>query len=1145
MNPTTLGHYRLDGRLGEGGMGEVFRAFDTRLNRPVAVKVMRATGDGRIVSAQRFMREARAASALNHPNIVIIHEVGETPEGHPYFVQEFIDGVTLRSRLAGGHAPEAVADVGMQVARALGAAHTAGIVHRDVKPENIMVRADGLVKVLDFGLARHLEIDGAPESEQTQLQTMPGLLLGTPAYMAPEQAIGGTAGPAADIFALGIVLYEMVAGRRPFTAPTSVALIARIISDQPPPFAPAGEPVPRAMEELIFRMLEKDPERRPSARDVERQLAATTAATAAFDLPPALPASASKITVGRDVQRGQLLRAFGRVKSGRSLIVAVTGEPGIGKTSLVEEFFNDLLRRGDRPTVARGRCSESLAGAEAYLPILEVLDSLMRSGGGATIAPIIKTVAPSWYVQVATYSDGDTALTELREPAPAVSPERMKRELAALLQELSKRQPLVVFIEDLHWADVSTVDMLNYLAARFEDMRLLVVTNYRPSDMALAKHPFLGIRSDLQSRGLFEEIELRFLAPEDIERYLALQFPANRFPPDFAAAVHAKTEGSPLFMADLVRYLRDTGAIVEERGTWLLAGGVPAASRDLPESVRGMIARKIEQVDEDDRRLLLTASVQGSDFDSATAGEAAGMDPGDVEERLEALERVHVFVRRGEEHEFPDRTLTLQYQFVHVLYQNVLFGTLQPTRRAAISGAVAAALAKHHGSDVEAVAGRLAVLFEGARDFAAAARYFFMAAQRAVSLFAFREALALADRGIDGLRTLPNGPERKQLELGLQMIRGLCLRAVKGWAAPELESAFGRARQICQELHDPPELFPVLWNLTFFRMIRGDLAQVAADTKTLMAQAEAANQQPFLMAVDHVAGVSNEFIGNFAESHRLLERARERHVPAQHRAYNAMFGIDPGMVARAMSSRPLWALGYPDQALTRSHETIALGRQQRQPVTFVFALIVAQGIHLYRGESAEAIALGDEIVGLCREHEFAQEAEWARGFQASAMALQGRTPGAVAQLRSALDALQALRSGLTRTMFLSLLADALLRDGRPDEGLAAVNEGFAHAERTHEHGFLAELHRLRGELLAAQGDAAAAEESLRTALEVARNREAKSFELRAATSLAQMMATDGRAGDARALLAPVYGWFTEGHGTADLMAAQGVLAAIG
>jgi len=1145
LDITTLGHYRLDGRLGEGGMGEVFRAFDTRLNRPVAVKVMRLTGDGRIVSAERFMREARAASALNHPNIVIIHEVGDTPEGHPYFVQEFIDGVTLRARLGGRHTPEPVAEIGMQVARALAAAHAAGIVHRDIKPENIMIRGDGLVKVLDFGLARHVEIEGASEALESQLRTVPGILLGTPAYMAPEQAMGGTAGPAADIFSLGVVLYEMAAGRRPFTAPTSMALIAKIITDMPPLMSAAGADVPRALEDLVSSMLEKDPEKRPSARDVEKHLAAAHATTMAFELPPAMPAAAGKITVGRDAQRGQLLRAYGRVKGGRGLIVGVTGEPGIGKTSLVEEFFNDLARRGDRPTIARGRCSESLAGAEAYLPILEVLDSLMRGSGGAAIAATIKAVAPTWYVQVATHSDEGSVITELREPGAAVSQERMKRELAALLQDVSRRQPLVIFIEDLHWADVSTIDMLNYLAARFTDMRLLIVTNYRPSDMALAKHPFLGIRSDLQSRGSLEEIELRFLAPEDIERYLALQFPSNRFPPDFAGAIHEKTEGSPLFMADLIRYLRDTGAIIEERGMWLLAGGVPAASRDLPESVRGMIARKIEQVDDADRRLLLAAAVQGSDFDSATAGGAAGMDPGEVEERLEALERVHVFVRRGDEHEFPDRTLTLHYQFVHVLYQNVLFGSLQPTRRAALSAAVAAALVTHHGDEVEAVAGRLAVLFEGARDFAAAARYFFVAAQRAVSLFGFREGLALAERGISGLRGLPDTAERKQLELGLQMVRGLCLRAVKGWAAPELESAFARARQICQDLHDPPELFPVLWNLTFFRMIRGDLEQVAADTKTLMAQAETSGKAPYLMAVDHVSGVSNEFIGNFVASHEQLERARARHVPAEHGLYNAMFGVDPGMIARSMSARPLWALGYPDQALARSRETVALGRSQHQPVTLVFALIVAQGIHLYRGEAAEAIVLGDEIVALCTEYGFPQEAEWARGFQASAMALQGRTPGAVAQLRSALDALQALRSGLTRTMFLSLLADALARDGRADEGLAAVNEGFAHAERTSEHGFLSELHRMRGELLHMKGDESAAEESLRTALDVARNRQAKSFELRAATALARRLAASGRGDEARSVLAPVYAWFSEGRETADYKAAGAVLAATG
>src|SRR5690606_19274802 len=247
------------------------------------------------------------------------------------------------------------------------------------------------------------------------------------------------------------------------------------------------------------------------------------------------------------------------------------------------------------------------------------------------------------------------------------------------------------------------------------------------------------------------------------------------------------------------------------------------------------------------------------------------------------------------------------------------------------------------------------------------------------------------------------------------MVRGLALRSVKGWAAPELESTFARARQLCQELEDPPELFPVLWNLAFFRMIRGDLGVVRQETATLMALAESSQDPAYLMAVHHIAGVTAEFTGDVAESNRLLERARELHDPARHQAYNAMFGIDPGMVARAMSSPPLWTLGYADQALERRRETTALGRSQRQPVTPVFARVVAQGIHLYRGEYAEAIALGDEIVALCREYEFAQEAEWARAFQGSAMAAAGRVEEGVARIRDSLATMKALRSGLVRT----------------------------------------------------------------------------------------------------------------------------------
>ena len=1141
MHPTTLGHYRLDRRIGEGGMGEVFRAFDTRLNRPVAVKVMHA-GD-RPASAGVFLREARAASALNHPNIVIIHEIGETPSGDQFIVQELVEGQTLRAILNVDKAPLSfgtVLDVGSQVARALGAAHAAAIVHRDVKPENIMVRGDGFVKVLDFGVARRTDEGSSGLTTHTNFNTLPGTMTGTPSYMSPESVNGLVSGPPADVFALGVVLYEMATGRRPFEAQTPAAVVARILSDQPAPLSRVNPAIPKAFDELVQQMLRKEPELRPSMRDVERALSVSQMAA---DAAPVLPVR--RTTVGREAERETLLRAYGRVKDGRSLIVALTGEPGIGKTSLVEDFLADLPARGERPTIVRGRCSESLAGSEAYLPILEVLDGLLHRADGPSLTAVVRTVAPTWYVQVATPSVDVSGLGELRAASPAASQERMKRELGALFQEISRVQPLVLYIDDLHWADVSTIDILNYLTGRFADMRVMVLISYRPSDMAIARHPFLGIRSDLQSRGLFEEVGLRFLEPRDVEAYLALQFPGHQFPSDFAPAIHSKTEGSPLFMADLVRYLRDTGGVVEEKGAWVLARAVPDVPRDLPESVRGMIARKIEQVDERDRRLLLAASVQGSEFDSAIIGEALQMEAAEIEDRLETLERVHVFVKRGDEQEFPDRTLTLKYRFVHVLYQNVLYASLQPTRRAALSKSIVSALVAHHGAEAPAIAGRLALLFETARDFASSAKFFFIAAQRAVALFGFREALSLADRGLEGLRGLPDGPERQQLELGLQMIRGLALRSVRGWAAPELESTFTRARALCQQLGDPPELFPVLWNLAFFNMIRGDLALVREQTTTLMRQAEASHQPGYLMAVHHLAGVACEFTGDFVESSGHLERARELHVPAEHDDYNTTFGIDPGMVARAMSSRPLWALGYPDRAIARCRETIALCRSQRQPVTLVFAMIVAQGVHLYRGEARDAIALGDEIIALCREYEFPQEAEWARGFQASAMAIEGRSRDAVTQLRDSLAALQALRSGLTRTMFLSLLADALGRDERIDEGLVVVDEGFAHGERTTERGFVAELHRIRGELLLQAGRETEAEASLRTAVDVARQQQARSLELRAATSLARLLQSSGRLPGARAILEPVYTWFTEGHDTSDLVAARTLLSAIG
>ena len=1144
MPPATLGHYRLETRIGHGGMGEVYRAFDTRLNRLVAIKVMRSAED-RELAVDRFLREARAVSALNHPNIVVIHEVGETSEGDHFIVQELIDGATLRALLDGPMPLTRIAEIGAQIARALGAAHTAGIVHRDVKPENVMLRGDGFVKVLDFGLARSLALESSDETmTHVGLETMPGVIVGTASYMSPERINGIQCGPPADVFALGVVLYEMAAGKRPFVAPTALGIVTSIVAEQPVPLTRHNAAIPIAFDDLVQHMLAKNPERRPTARDVEQHLVAMQRLDTFVDQ-AAYTASARRTTVGRETQRAQLRRVYAGVRERRGLFVAVTGEPGIGKTSLIEDFLSELASSSAPPTLARGRCSERLAGAEAYLPVLEALDSLLNRRDGPAVDDTMKTCAPTWYLEVAKRTLEEVSLAQLRERTPLRSQERMKRELSTLLEELSRAQPLVLFVDDLHWADVSTIDILNYLAVRLSNMRVLVLVSYRPSDMALSQHPFLGVRRDLQARGLFEEIPLPFLEVDEIERYLALQFPSHRFPPDFPSVIHAKTEGSPLFMADLVRYLRNTGGVVEETGRWVVASALEDVPRGLPESVRSMIERKVEQVDEHDRRLLLTASVQGHRFDSMIVAEAADIDPGEVEDRLENLERVHAFVRRGHEQEFPDRTLTLTYQFVHVLYQNMLYASLQPTRRKALSGRVAEALLRHYGDLSSTIAGQLAVLLEGARNFAASAQYFLTAARHSVGLCAFREAVSLSDRGLSAIRALPDGPARKQLELRLVMIKGRALRSTSGWATPEVETVFDRARQLCQELDDPPELFPVLCSLAHFHMIRGNLRECRDRADALIVQAEQAANPAFLMAAHHLAGVSREFIGEMIESSAHLERARELHDPAEHATYSAMYGFDPGMLARAMTSRPLWALGFPDRADRRARETLDLARSQRQPTTLAFALVVMQGIHLYRGNFADALILGDELNALCGEYGLRQEAEWSRAFQGSAMAGAGRLEEGIDLLKDTLAVQQSMNAGLVRPTFLALLGEALLGAGRVGEGLEIVSEGLTHAERTFEGGYVAELRRVQGLLFHFAGNRDAAEDALRAALEQARGQKAKSFELRAASALARLLQASGRDSEADATLAPVYESFSEGHDTADLLSARAILSRIG
>ena len=1686
-------HYRIVEKLGAGGMGEVYLAEDTRLDRRVALKMLPAAFTQDAERVRRFMQEAKAASALNHPNIITVHDIGESESGR-FIVMELVAGRTLRAVIAEDNSVETLLALGQQMAKALSAAHAAGITHRDIKPDNIMVRDDGYVKVLDFGLARlrrRAEGGGMRDEEAETLlqQTMPGTVMGTVAYMSPEQARGETVSHPSDVFALGIVLYELATGRHPFKAETLVGYLHAITLQEPQPLTQWKPELPAALNALILRMLSKDVRQRPTAsevaqalREIERQmdrasgeavpLLSPSASLLAAEvetqiLPPHTPAATPKLnsiavlpfanisadeeneyfcdglaeellnalskidelkvaartsafsfkgknaeareigktlnvntvlegsvrkagnririnvqlvnaadgyqlwserydremkdifdvqdeitlavvgalkvkllgakkaavmkrytdnteayqlylkgrfqfgkyteagwgkaieyfeqalalesdyapayagiaeacsslwyfgydarpeviakeraaiaraleidaeladawrsqallqllidwdfsaaeqslaralalnpndalthawhavwltamgrreeavtaarrareldpfslvsgiiagwtlifaeryeesmgvaqalleidphfseacrllgtcywalenyaaaedalqqalvgeavplawanlcgvyahagrqaearqivqqiramreqhyvpavmlaycyafldeveeafvwleqafaerngelvfwgvlpeqfvsfrhdprftdllrriglpteeppqtdesleantmlltpnvsskpagapwaatstqrhTVGREPERNELRTAFNAARDGRGSLLCVAGEPGIGKTTLVEDFLAELT--ADRHcTIARGRCSERLAGTEAYLPLLEALESLLaadveqvsnllhreKTGAVEQVNNLLhreklKQLAPTWYAQVMPLAGDSEESARLLNEVKAASQERMKRELAAFLTAVATPQPLVIFFDDLHWADVSTIDLLSFLAGKFDALRVLIVVTYRPSDMLLAKHPFLQIKPDLQARGYCRELSLEFLTEAEIADYLALEFPRHAFPPDFARLIHAKTEGSPLFMADLVRYLRDRGVIAlqpspQDAGApsaWRLVQTLPDIERELPESVRGMIERKIAQLSEDDRKLLTAASVQGYEFDSAVVAQVLKLDADEVEERLEKLERVFAFVKLVSEAEFPNRTLTLKYRFVHVLYQNALYASLRVTRKATLSREVAQTLEGFCGEQRTNVANALAALYEVGREYARAADYYRLAAEHATQLFAYQEAVVLARRGLELLKSEPDTTARTRQELALQVTLSVPLGACRGLASQESREPFTRARELAQQLGDPPELWTIMVGQWRSYLVGGDnnMALKLAEEFLPLVRAKA----PAALIWGHQMMVSSfNYRGEFTSAcAHTKEMLAIRNPQSQDGEAVIYAGENPVMIGLFMGASSLWNLGYPEQALQQGQKALALARQNGSPFGLALATFLAAELHISRREDQRVREMAEECLALSTEHGFPQWMANGHICRGWALVAAGQVTAGLAQMSEGITAMHGFEADLGRSRYLALLGEACGVTGQLAEGLSLLDEALDFAEQSGERFFEAEIYRLRGELLSqSEAPQAEVEECFHQAIKVAQRQQAKSLELRAVMSLARLWQRQGKRAEARQLLADIYGWFTEGFDTADLQEAKALLGAL-
>jgi tetratricopeptide (TPR) repeat protein/predicted Ser/Thr protein kinase len=1128
-----INHYEIVSAIGAGGMGSVYKGRDTRLDRFVAVKLLSGASRDEL-SRRRFIQEAKTASALNHPNIITVYEVSSHGDSD-CIVMEYIEGRTLRTLAAAAPDIPALVRVFRQIAEALAVAHNAGIVHRDIKPENIMLRPDGYIKVLDFGIAR---LAKAPDGDETATSglTRAGAIVGTPRYMSPEQITGDTVEAASDIFSLGIVMYELVAGKHPFSGGSTPAALGAILSETPVPPSRVNPELPAALDELIVRMLSKEPVLRPAAADIALQLglladpSGTVAAVRAVK-----PKSTS---VGRDSEREELLGAFQTAAEGTWTLLCVAGEPGLGKTTLVEDFLASVAATNRTAWIARGHCSERLSGTDALLPWLESLESLIRGDGGDHAARLMRRFAPTWYLQVAP-ALGEATIEVLSTDLKSASPERVKRELHAFLEELCRVRPVILFFDDVHWSDVSTCELLGYVASKGQNLPMLVLSTYRPSTLVASKHAFLQLRLQLESKGCCRELPLCFLTRTDLERYAALMFGEHEFPLEFFDAIYAKTEGNPLFMSGMLRFLRDRRSVVQQDGKWILAQPPEEIVREIPASLRSMIQLKVDALPEADRHLLMAAAVQGVEFDSAVLSRVLSRDPIEVEERLQTIETTSDFVRLVAEQEMPDRTLSVRYRFVHVFYQNAMHASLTPSRRAALSRNIAHTLLAFHGDRVRALSGELALLFDTARDFPQAAKFYLQAARNAARVFAYPEAVLLANSGLRALQSVPDTPERAQLELPLSVTLGMSLMATTGYGAPEVIKTHIRSRDLCLKLNDRRRLFPVLWGLWSSYLIGGQHRHAVEIAQEMLAAAAGANDPVVMIEALHAMGSTLSYMGRLTEAREYLERIPALYDPDNHVFYATVYLLDPIVSALSMLARCQVLLGDIDMALERAEESERIAQKLAHPPSMAYATFFVSWVCFRRGEYVRARQAADAALKISVEHGLPQIREWSRIIRGAALCQQGDPSQGVADLTRSLAAQAAMHSRLERAYCVALLAQGIAMQGGFDEAMSRIGDALQLVAESEERAYEPEIHRLKAEILLAQAasdgmtDMAsaagafsdssaqlrAAEEALERCIELAVAASSRTLELRGLMTLLHLHQLQGDARDARQRLA--------------------------
>jgi DNA-binding winged helix-turn-helix (wHTH) protein/tetratricopeptide (TPR) repeat protein len=766
--------------------------------------------------------------------------------------------------------------------------------------------------------------------------------------------------------------------------------------------------------------------------------------------------------LGRDSELANLHAAFARADAGERQFVFVTGEAGIGKSTLMTTLLNQL-ESVPRVRMARGQCIEQYGQGEAYMPVLDGFTRLVRDDVDGSMVRVLRRHAPAWLAQMAS---AITPQQILPDDALGATRERMLREMAGALEALTADRPLVVVLEDLHWSDYSTLELISYLARRRDPARLLIIATYRPVEVILREHPLKSVKRELQAQGLCSEIALGYLSEQAIREYLSIRFPQNQFFGTLARLIHERTEGNPLFMVNVVQYLLAENWLVQENGTWTSAADISSVASAVPDNVRALIEKQIERLTADERAVLEAASVAGMECSSAAIAAGLDMSTDDVEQHCEQLAHRHHFLSPACIVELPDGTVTPRRRFNHVVYLDVAYSLIAPMRRAQIHQRIAVRGMEIYRERTNEIATELAMHFEQSRDWTRAMRYLAIAAQNATHRSAHHEASALARRGLELLKLVPESAERAQHEIRFRIVLGASLMILRGFASAEVEEVFAPGRALLWSQGPSPELFHMLWSQGVSYQFGGDLRAAFGVAELLLDMAQGLSNDELLMEAHRSAGAALVALGRPAEALEHLDQSAALYVLQRKRGNSTVIGLDCKVLADCFAAIALFVVGASDEAQHRAARGVALARELRHNETLIVASHFAANVHLLCGNISEVGKCAQEALQLAEEYGYGLWCAYST-IELGWVQAEGGDENGIVRMREGLTSYEATGARLWSAHFLGLIASQLLRAGRVEEGLVTIQSAFACAERTGERFSFSELHRIKGELLVA------------------------------------------------------------------------------